>query len=223
MSDGPRVECEPDAQAAAERAADILAGAISEALTQRGAAHIALSGGGTPRVAYALLGPLVADWQGVHLWFADERCVGPDDPQSNALLLRQTLVAPRAVTHRMAGELGAEAAARAYERELGDVVLDVALLGIGEDGHTASLFPDNPVLDAPGRVAGVHDSPKPPPDRITLTRATLDGARQRLLLVTGSGKAEALGLALGPPSRHVPCSLLERDGLTVVADRAALG
>ena len=97
------------------------------------------------------------------------------------------------------------------------------LSGNSEDGHTASLFPDNPVLDAAGRVAPVHDSPKPPPDRITLTRATLDGARQRLLLVTGAGKAPALAGALGAPSRHVPSSLLSRDGLTVVADAAALG
>ena len=69
------------------------------------------------------------DWRGVHVWFADERCVGPDDPQSNARLVRETLVAPGAVTHRMQGELGAEAAASAYERELADVVLDIVLLG----------------------------------------------------------------------------------------------
>jgi len=223
MSPGVVVLREPDAGAAARRAATLLAEAIGEALAQRGAAHVALSGGTTPRVTYVALGPLVPDWRGVHLWFADERCVGPDDPESNARLVRETLVAEDAVTHRMQGELGAEAAASAYERELADVVLDVVLLGIGEDGHTASLFPDNPVLDAAGRVAPVHDSPKPPPDRITLTRATLDGARQRLLLVTGAGKAPALAGALGAPSRHVPSSLLSRDGLTVVADAAALG
>ncbi len=223
MSAGVVVEREPDPGSAARRAAHLIAAAVTDALATRGAAHVALSGGNTPRDTYADLGPLVPDWRHVHLWFADERCVGPDDPESNARLVRETLVAPGAVTHRMQGELGAQDAASAYERELADVVLDIVLLGIGDDGHTASLFPDNPALDAAGRVAPVHDSPKPPPDRITLTRSTIDGARQRLLLVTGSGKAAALAGALGAPSRHVPCSLISRDGLTVVADAAALG
>lgn len=218
----PAVELAPDDAAAAARAAELLAAAIGEALAQRGAAHVALSGGRTPRVTYAHLGPLVPDWRGVHLWFADERCVGADDPESNARLVRETLVAPGAVTHRIAGELGAEAAAHAYERELGDIVLDAVLLGLGEDGHTASLFPGNPVLEGTGRVAPVHGAPKPPPDRVTLTRATIDGARNRVLLVTGAGKAAALAAALGDPSTEVPGSLLRRDGLVVVADPPAL-
>jgi len=149
--------------------------------------------------------------------------VGPDDAESNARLVRETLVAPGATVHRMQGELGAATAARVYERELADVVLDLVLLGLGEDGHTASLFPGNPALEAGGRVAAVHGSPKPPPDRVTLTRATIDGARARLLLVTGAGKAAALAGALGPATPAVPASLLRRSGLTVVADTAALG
>lgn len=216
------VERLPDGPAAARRAAELLAAAVTEALAQRGAAHIALSGGHTPRATYAALGPLLPRWDGVHVWFADERCVGPDDPESNARLVRETLVAPGAVTHRMQGELGAEAAASAYERELGDIVLDVVLLGLGEDGHTASLFPGNRVLDATGRVAPVHDSPKPPPDRITLTRATIDGARRRILLVTGAGKAAALAGTLGDPSTDVPGSLIRRDDLVILADPPAL-
>ena len=217
------VERLADADAAARRAADLLAAAVTEALAQRGAAHLALSGGRTPRATYTQLGPLLPRWDGVHVWFADERCVGPQDPDSNARLVRETLVAPGAVVHRMQGELGADDAARAYERELGDVVLDAVLLGLGEDGHTASLFPGNVALDADGRVAGVHDAPKPPPDRVTLTRATLDGARNRILLVTGAGKAQALAGTLGDPSTAVPGSLLRRDGLVVLADRPALG
>ena len=221
MSEVP-VERAPDASAAARRAAELLASAVTEALALRGAAHVALSGGRTPRVTYAQLGPLLPRWDGVHIWFADERCVGPDDPESNARLVRETLVAPGATVHRMQGELGAEAAAAAYERELGDVVLDAVLLGLGEDGHTASLFPGNAVLEADGRVAPVHDSPKPPPDRVTLTRATIDGARSRILLVTGSDKAAALAGTLGDPSTAVPGSLIRRDGLVVLADPPAL-
>ena len=216
------VECAADPAAAARRAAQLLAAAVKGALAQRGAAHIALSGGRTPRQTYAQLGPLVADWRGVQVWFADERCVGPDDPDSNARLVRETLLAPGAVTHRMQGELGAEAAASAYERELADVVLDAVLLGLGEDGHTASLFPRNAALEATGRVAPVHHAPKPPPDRITLTRATIDGARSRILLVTGAEKAAALAATLGDPSFEVPGSLIRRDGLVVLADPPAL-
>ncbi len=217
------VERAADADAAARRAAELLAATVTEALALRGAAHIALSGGRTPRVTYAQLGPLLPRWDGVHVWFADERCVGPDDPQSNALLVRETLDAPGATVHRIQGELGAEAAASAYERELGDVVLDAVLLGLGEDGHTASLFPGNAVLQTGGRVAAVHDSPKPPPDRVTLTRATIDGARRRILLVTGAAKAQALAATLGDPSTDVPGSLIRREGLVVLADPPALG
>jgi 6-phosphogluconolactonase len=209
-------------EAVARRAAEILTARLQDALATRGAAHLAVSGGRTPKRCFELLGPLVGDWWGIDVWFADERCVGPEDPESNARLVRETLEAPGAVVHRMKGELGAEEAARAYERDLGDVVLDVVLLGIGEDGHTASLFPHNAALDAAGRVAAVHDSPKPPPDRITLTRPTIDGARQRVLLATGSGKAQALAGALGDPTPAVPSSLLRREGLTVIADAEAL-
>ena len=219
-----RILREPDAAAAARRAAEELAGAIAEALATRGAAHIALSGGGTPRPAYEQLGQLVPDWRAVHVWFADERCVGPDDEDSNARLVRETLDAPGAHVHRMQGELGPEAGAAAYERELGDVVLDVVLLGIGPDGHTASLFPHHPALEAAGvRAVGVRDAPKPPPERISLTRETLDRARRLVLLVAGEDKAPALAAALGDPSPATPMSLLRRDALDVIADTAALG
>lgn len=215
----PRVEHVAGADAAAQRAAELLAATIAGALAARGAAHVALSGGRTPRQTYSLLGPLVADWHGVHLWFADERCVAAEDPLSNSRLVRETLAAPGAVTHRIRGELGPDAAARAYERELADVVLDAALLGLGEDGHTASLFPGSNALDAPGRAAPVARAPTPPPQRVTLTRATLDGARSRVLLVTGAEKAPALAKTLGAPDPAVPASLLRRERTVVVTDQ----
>ncbi len=223
MTRGPRAGRAAAAAAAAARAAGLLAAAIRAALAPRGTAHVALSGGRTPTRTLELLGPLVPSWKGVHLWFADERCVRPDDPASNARLVRERLDAPAATLHRIEGERGAEAAAAAYERELGERVLDVVLLGLGADGHTASLFPDHPALDDERRVAPVHGAPKPPPDRVTLTRATLDGARQRVLLVTGPEKAAALAAATGAPTPSVPASLLAREALTVIADPAALG
>jgi len=215
---------EPDPEAAAQRAAHELAAVVREALATRGAAHVAVSGGRTPKRAYELLGALVDDWTGAHVWFADERCVGPDDPDSNARMVRETLQAPGAVVHRMRGELGAVEAAAAYSRELGDVVLDVVLLGLGEDGHTASLFPDNAALDEPGgaRAVAVLGSPKPPPERISLSLPTLNNARRLILLVTGEDKADALAAALSEPTPSTPASLLRREALDVIADAAAL-
>ena len=217
-----RVLREPDPESAARTSAALLAGAVNEALSTRGAAHLALSGGSTPRRCYQLLGPLVGDWRAAQVWFCDERCVPPDDPQSNFRLAREELTAPGATWHRMQGQLGPDAGAAAYERELADVVLDAALLGIGDDGHTASLFPRHVELDAPGRVVGVTGAPKPPPGRISLTLPALGGARALVLLVSGHEKAPALAAALGEPSRDVPASLLARDHLTVVATTDAL-
>jgi len=230
----------PDPRAAAEVAAQELADAIAGAVADRGAAHVALSGGSTPTRAYELLGPLVSDWEPVELWYADERCVGPDDAESNHLLVAETLLAAIAsagggrvppIEHRVLGELGAEEAASLYAGELsgriaaradGLPVLDVALLGIGEDGHTASLFPGFPQLDAHGEICEpVHDSPKPPPDRVTLSLDVLNASRSLLLLATGTGKADALARALAGEDRDVPASLLRRDRLHVVCDAAA--
>ena len=111
---------------------------------------------------YELLGERLSDWSDVHFWFSDERCVPPDHEESIFRLVQETLDAPGAEIHRAPGELGPDEGALAYARALDDVVLDVALLGMGPDGHTASLFPHHPGLAAQGLTAGVRDSPKPP-------------------------------------------------------------
>ena len=102
-------------------------------------------------------------------------------------------------------------------------MLDLIALGIGPDGHVASLFPGAPTLDAGEQAIclGVHDSPKPPPERITLSLAVLRAARRCLLLATGAGKADAIAAALAEPTKHVPASLLVRERLTVIVDDAA--
>jgi 6-phosphogluconolactonase len=226
----------PDAEAVAERAAAEIARHLEHPQAERGVAQLALSGGSTPRRTYELLGARPADLARVGIWFADERCVAPDDPESNYRLVAESLLSPARIPperiHRMEGELGPEDGARRYgqslregmdvwEREL--PVFDLIVLGIGPDGHVASLFPDAATLEAPERALclGVHDSPKPPPERITLSLSVLRAARRCLLLATGASKADAIEAMLGEPSRHVPASLLRRERLTVIVDDAA--
>jgi 6-phosphogluconolactonase len=225
-----------DPEGVAERAAADVARHVKRIREERGVAHLALSGGTTPKRTYELLAARSADLEGVRIWFADERCVPPDDEESNYRLVADSLLTPARVpperVHRIEGELGPDEGARRYEQALRDgveswagelPVLDLIVLGIGTDGHIASLFPGSPALDAGDGVLclGVHDSPKPPPDRITLSLAVLRAARRCLLLATGAGKADAVDAMLGEPTRHVPASLLRRERLTVILDDAA--
>jgi len=211
-----------DAEDVAARAADAIATAIAAARATKGVAHVCLAGGSTPRRCYQLLGPLMDSWEDVHLWYGDERCVPPEDPEANVRMVREALVAPGAAEHRMRGELGPERGAAEYAAELGDTVMDLTLNGMGPDGHTASLFPDHPLLDATGLAAGIRDAPKPPPERITLTLPMLNASQRLMLLVAGADKAEALARVLAGPDRGTPASLLDRERLDVVADEAAL-
>ncbi len=227
----------PDAETVAQRAAAHIARQLRDACEQRGVAHLALSGGTTPGRTYELLGAAPEELSGVEVWFADERCVAPEDAESNYRLAAETLLEPARVpaerVHRMRGEAGPEDGARLYAeeltRELGDAdpatlpVLDLIVLGIGPDGHVASLFPGAAALDAGADAVclGVRDSPKPPPERITLSLATLRAARECMLLATGASKADAVSAMLAEPSHHVPASLLRRERLTVMLDDAA--
>jgi 6-phosphogluconolactonase len=210
---------------------------------RRGVAHLSLAGGSTPRPAYVRLAGLLEDWSAVELWYGDERCVAPEDPESNHKLVADSLLAhipaaSRPLEHRIPGELGPEAAARAYEAQLrarvppaeedgagGLPSFDLALLGLGEDGHTASLFPGHPEVDddTGALCLPVRDAPKPPPARVTLSLPVLRAARCCLLLVTGAGKAAALASVLAGPDPRVPASLLASERLLVVADAAAAG
>ncbi len=183
-----------------------------------GARNVVLAGGTTPMRAHELLGPLVRDWSDVHLWFGDERCVPPDDPESNYGQAAARLDAPGATWHRMRGELGPEAGAAAYAEELGDTPLDLVVLGMGPDGHTASLFPNHPGLLAEGSVIGIHDSPKPPPERITLTLPRINVATKIVLAVSGEEKRAAFERVLADPDDATPASLLARDRLLLISD-----
>ena len=223
MSDEPRVHRFDTVEEAAARAADVLATSIDAARTVHGHAHVALCGGSAVGQVFRRLGPKLPDWRDVHLWYGDERVVPLDDPESTHRLATGTLDAPDATWHPLAVDLGCAGAAAAYAEELGDTVLDLALNGMGPDGHTASLFPGHPMLHAEGVAVCVRDSPKPPPERMTLTLAKLNEARRILLLVTGAEKAPMLARVLAGPDPDVPASLLARDRLEVIADAAALG
>lgn len=232
-----------DAEAVAIRAATEVARHLQAAVAARGIGHVALSGGTTPARTYELLARDPEQWSGSEIWFADERCVEPRDELSNYRLAADTLLRgadiPLQGVHRMEGEAGPEEGARRYAEALRErvatdpapngrnalPVLDLILLGIGPDGHIASLFPDAAALDADESALclGVLDSPKPPPERISLGLGVLRAARRCLLLATGASKADAVTAMLAEPSRHVPASLLRRERLTVILDDAAAG
>ena len=211
-----------DADAAARLAAERLAEAA------RAGGHIVLTGGSTPRRAYELAAELEPDWSRAEVWWGDERCVPPDDERSNygmakAALLDRLAVPPAAV-HRMRGELGRDAGAADYERELGGLAhFDLLLRGLGPDGHIASLYPDQPTLDETVRnVVGAEARLQPFVDRITLTLPILDAARRVLFLVAGGDKADAAHRAFaGEPSHATPGSLVRGEAATAVLDAAA--
>lgn len=184
-----------------------------------GLRSLVLTGGTTPGRAYEILARAGLGWGRVSVLFGDERCVPPDDPESNYRMARETLldrVSPANI-HRMAAELGAEEAAAAYAPMVALYEpLDLVLLGIGEDGHTASLFPGNPALEAAGLAVAVHGAPKPPPDRVSLTLGALRSARRVVILAAGEGKAEAVAAAARGevPAGRIP-------GAEWLLDRAA--
>jgi 6-phosphogluconolactonase len=225
-----------DAEQAAVRAAREIEQHLTLALRERGSAHLTLSGGGTPRRTYELLAEKSLRWDSIEIWFADERCVSPEDEQSNYRMAAETLLErisiPADQIHRMEGELGPQQGALRYATKLSErlssqgqskpslPVLDVIVLGIGPDGHVASLFPGSDTLNAGEQeiCLPVEDSPKPPPQRITLSLAVLRAARRCVLLASGASKADAVAAALAEPTHHVPASLLVRERLTVIAD-----
>jgi 6-phosphogluconolactonase len=167
---------------------------------------------------------LEPDWSAAEVWWADERCVPPDDERSNFRLAREALldrlaVPPRAV-HRILCELDPQEAARRYDEELRGVTLDLVLLGVGADGHTASLFSHHEALDEEERLAVAVE--RPDVARVTLTPPPLRAARQVVFLVVGEEKAEAVRRAFGaPPDPATPASLIHGQRTTAILDRAA--
>ncbi|MBS0192830.1 MAG: 6-phosphogluconolactonase [Proteobacteria bacterium] len=194
----------PDAATLAQAACARILAAAARAIAARGRFDIVLAGGNTPRAAYALLRDadfhaVRPDWSRWQVWFGDERCAPVDDPQRNSAMARsawldQVPIAPQN-RHPIPAERGAMAAAADYAnalRGIGD--FDLVLLGLGEDGHTTSLFPGHDWgigTDAPDALA-VFDAPKPPPQRVSMSAARLSRAREVIFLVEGESKRDAV-------------------------------
>jgi len=182
-------------RAARERILD----AAATAIAARGAFVVCLAGGDTPRDLYAMLREAPTDWTRWQVYFGDERCAPREDPERNSRMAREAWLdhvpVPAAHVHEIEAELGAEAGAAHYAqalRTVGD--FDLVLLGLGEDGHTASLFPGHDWGDTPGArdAIAVFKAPKPPPQRISLSASRLSRSRAVLFLVAGESKRAAV-------------------------------
>ena len=207
------------------------AGEAADRLVAAAGGHIALSGGSTPRAAYERAAAAGADWKGTHLWFGDDRAVPPDHEHSNYRMAKEALLdhIEGATVHRIRGELGHEEAAREYERELraefGEASvpeLDLVLLGLGPDAHTASLFPRDAALGERERLVVGVETPGMAPlvSRVTLTLPVLNAGRKIVFLLAGEDKREAVHRAFGGAADpDAPASLVEAHEL--ILDAAA--
>ena len=207
------------------------AGAAAERLAAAAGGHIALAGGSTPKAAYERLTGMGVDWSATTFWFGDDRCVPADHEHSNYRMAREALldrIEPGAV-HRIKGELPYLQAADDYERALRDVLgegvpeLDLILLGLGPDAHTASLFPGDAALGERERLAVGVETPGMAPllSRVTLTLPVLNAGREVIFLVSGEDKREAVRRAFsGARDPDAPASLVDAD-VVLVDEEAA--
>lgn len=213
-----------------QNAAEEIARVMQTAINERGTCFVVLSGGETPRQIYRRLGrePLKdqVNWNKVHLFFSDERSVSPYDSQSNYGMVERSLLSwidiPRPQVHRIKGETNPELAAEEYEADLrsafgeNEMRFDLVLLGIGEDGHMASIFPGTRALDEQTAFVLPVTSPTQPPQRVTLTFPIINAAREILFLVSGKRKASIVQRVLGAAksSRDLPASMVRpADGI----------
>lgn len=210
------------AKAAVERVLE----AAERAIRRKGRFDIALAGGSTPRAAYRLLSSSGADWARWQIWFGDERCLPPGDPRRNDSMALEAwlgqVAVPRGQVHSIPAELGPREAAERYAAWVRSALpFDLVLLGLGEDGHTASLFPGQE--QPPGElVHAVCGAPKPPAERVSLSVEALSSAGEILVLVTGAGKLDAVRRWRG--GEDLPISRVRtQSGVDVLLDEAASG
>lgn len=234
----PEIKVFPDSAAVTREAAERVADAARRAIDEAGRFSLALSGGSTPRPVYELLAqePLRSQiaWQKVEIFFGDERCVPPDSPQSNFHMASEAMLSklpiPPANVHRMRGEIDPNQAAIEYgqmlKEKFGDGGLDLVLLGMGPDGHTASLFPGTEALHETHHRCVANFVPKLNAWRITLTLPFLNRCRDVMFLVAGADKAPMVARVLeGPPDAEpLPVQLIRPTGRLIwLLDAPAAG
>ncbi len=233
------IESFPTPEMLADGVARHIVARAAEAISANGRFTLALAGGSTPRVVYSRLATrdsrLELDWQRTHVLWGDERCVPPDDLRSNYRMAKETLLErvpiPAPQIHRIRGEDDPEKAAAEYEREIRELLasqgLDLVLLGMGEDGHTASLFPGQPAVHETARWVVAVPAPDGTMWRVTLTPAVLNMARNVTFVVSGASKALRLQQVLeGPVTPDVlPAQAIRptHGRLTWMVDEAAAG
>lgn len=214
-----RVSRYPDSEALAQAAAELFIELVNDAIAERGQCHVALAGGATPRATYAALARETCaarvDWSRVQVYWGDERCVPPNSLDSDFRLAWETLLAhvpiPAEHVHRMRGELEPRAAMEEYDALLHQAFpgvswprFDLILLGLGTDGHTASLFPGTAALAETERWVAANFVPQLDAWRLTLTLPAINHAANILFLVSGARKAEILREALRPADHSAP-------------------
>lgn len=175
---------------------DVIMRRAEEAIAAHGRFSIVLAGGSTPRAIYRLLRDMPADWSKWHIYLNDDRCLPVDDEERNSLMVEQVWLShvpvPKTQVHYIPAELGPIEGAKAYAKTLENVgTFDLVIFGLGEDGHTASLFPGHAVDNSADAVP-VFNSPKPPAERITMSQNRLNNTNAALFIVTGAGKQEAV-------------------------------
>lgn len=213
-----------DADAVAQEACDRILKFAAEAIAKRGVFRIVLAGGSTPGAAYRLLVGADTDWSCWEIYFGDERCLPVDDPDRNSVMADNTFLnavaIPPANIYPIQSEKGAEEAAKEYTIVVKAALpFDLVLLGIGEDGHTASLFPGqkHPIDEL---VHPVHNAPKPPPDRVSLSAHALSNTENVIILAAGTGKRDAI--AAWQDGKPLPISEIGGPApVDVLMDRAA--
>ena len=211
-----------------EEAAARIAGGLEASVVARGWASIALAGGETPRPVYQRLAAMTLPWNKIDVFFGDERAVPPEHRDSNYHMASETLLDPAGVPlarrHRMPADApDRESAARGYAAELPER-LDLLVLGLGRDGHTASLFPGSRAVKETSRRVVPSESPVPPTLRLTITPPVIAAARARLVLARGRDKAAAAARALEGAEDPERCpAQLARAGVWLLDDDAATG
>lgn len=182
----------------AQAACQQILNAATSAIAERGKFKLVLAGGGTPEKVYRLLAESDADWANWHIYYGDERCLPADHQDRNSLMANRVLLDKVAIPanqiYTMPAELGPEVAADRYKLAVSKAgTFDMVLLGMGEDGHTASLFPGHQ-HQQDELVHAVYNSPKPPPERVSISAKALSNTRELIFLITGSNKQEAVKL-----------------------------